>query len=813
MKISLAPQQYFDLDGKPLVSGRLKIHLHGSDTLADTFLLTGNDFVQGPNPVVLDNAGEQQNTIFMEAAIYDIEVEKYDNGQYVKISDFQFGFNMPTSKNDTVVQNMTGLAEADTSLEFVTVVGYDGTTYAGPRMYMWDSQCTEEEDGGCIVASTVDDHGRWLLLSDLRELPCTYYGVEAGRESNMSAFLTYLPVVGTHGIFMPPVPRFLTGTYTSEGTLSCTKTISFDQGAKFTKATFGCISAEISEPVNDYVADFQFLHQAYAESSWFRTAKAFWACGAAELHQSRTNHFESNNLGSTFTGVANCKISGRPMTLSGTGGLLITHCDIDDRALSTDWYITFQDMVLTDRWFNDANYNIGMNPHYRQYANTTSNVLDLANFQNANVYVLWAAAWGLTAIDLYNRPVGTITADMPFTSITNATIAEAHFDNSIALNNVICLNLNFEHQNISVTTRNCTCILTSVNCKDWNDNGSSFSMNCDINSYYVQLNWLNTSLNMNGHRISVGEAQNSSLYHTKQLVMWRCTVSDGVIGSDNPIFLECNIANTTIYVYPCSIFEGNQMSWTMTMEFRKNRFNGSSCIHIGAHNGLSDHLEEVYECAMTGLAITDNVFNTTVFGITCPFWSGPSLAYRFFRGLTTFVTGQSVSASMMSDPSLFPIPFTYRNNDGNCPRAFGWPNPCQHTLSIDPIGMCSPWMDPSSASGGALHIYDMPQQSVFCMPAIINETRGPVPEAFVSNSVIHVDPLCAMTPYRAKATMMMPGGGSVGSEGMCCDFPFHAYIPRCALDRSMPNDAFDCIVSTWGIYGQYCGVNPMPAID
>jgi len=803
MKISLAPQQYFDLEGKPLVAGRLKIHLHGSDTLADTFLLTGNDFVEGPNPVILDNAGEQQNTVFMEAAIYDVEVEKYDNGQYVKISDFQFGFNMPTAKNDTIVQNISGLEEADPSLEFVTVVGYDGTTYAGPRMYMWDSQCTEEADGGCIIASTVSDHGRWLLLSDMRELPCNYYGIEAGRESNMSAFLTYLPVVGTHGIFMPPVPRFLTGTYTSEGTLSCTKTISFDQGAKFTKAKFNCIAAEISEPVNDYVADFIFLHQDYAESSWFRTVKSFWSCGAAELHQSRTNHFTDTSLGNGVVGVANARISGKPMTLTAPGSLLLTHCNIDDRALSTDWYCIFQDMVLTDRWFNDSNYNIGQSTAYRQYANTGSNnVLDLANFQNANVYLLWAAAWGFTAIDLYNRPVGTITSEMPFTSISNATISEAHFDNNITLSNVVCLNLNLEHQYINVTTKNCVATVNSVLCQTWNDNGSSFALNCDINSYYVQLNWLNTSLNMNGHRIGVGADLDSALYHTKQLVMWRCTVSDGVIGSDNPIFLECNIANTPIYVYPCSIFEGNRMTWTMSMEFRKNRFNGSSCIHIGAHNSVSDHLEEVYECAMTGLAITDNVFNTTVPGITCPFWSGPSLAYRFLRGMTTYVPG----TGSVTDRSLdyFETKYEYRGNDGNCPRQHG--RPTNGDLPGTRV-VARNWGTGGTAN--AMYFENGVEPcKVFVLPAVINETFEPLPEPTVQNSVYSVSNLSVCTPYRAKALFATNQNG-----GMCADFPISGYMPLCAADKSLPNDMFEVLVGSWGESAQFFGVNPISSAE
>jgi hypothetical protein len=284
----------------------------------------------------------------------------------------------------------------------------------------------------------VDDHGRWLLLSDLRELPCTYYGVEAGRESNLSAFLTYQPVVGTHGLFMPPIPRFVTGTYSTQGTLSCTKTVSFDKGAKFTNATFYIDSAEITAPTIDYVADFIFRRQSYAESEWFRTVHGFWACNAYELHQSATNHFAVTSLPQGQTQVANAKISGRAMTMTGTGALLFNNCEIEDKALSTNWYTAFYNMSISDRWFADTSWNVGNNSSYRQLAYKENCTLDLVNFENPNVYLLFAAAWELETINMLGRSGAYITADMPFVNVSNGSFEAIASDQAMNISNVQC---------------------------------------------------------------------------------------------------------------------------------------------------------------------------------------------------------------------------------------------------------------------------------------------------------------------------------------------------------------------------------------
>lgn len=794
MKISLSPVQYFDMAGVPLTAGRLKVFYHGSDTLAPVFTMDGQDFVEGPNPCTLDNSGEMPETLFMEAAIYDIHVEKYNDGVYEKISDFQFGFNPPTVKNDTVVNGIAGLQEANPELEFVDVVGYDGTTYAGRRTYMWDSQCTESEDGGTIIASTSVPNGRWILLSDLREMPCTYFGIEAGREANMSAFLTYQPVVGTYGIFMPPVPRFLKGNYQSEGSFSTTKVLSFDQDAKLTKALVICSGIEVA-PRAGYVGDFQFLNQQYAESSWFRSVKRFWKCQARELHQSRTNYFEDidvGNYGTTCAILQNARISGTPVTQTGSANLEFNHCNIDNYALSTNWYTVFRNSDFTDKWFNDGNWDFGTDTTHRQRVRNAENRLVVDNFADANVYVLQQAANSVSAIDLQNRPVSTITGDMAFTSIRNAVIDYAHFNHNIVLENCVVNHLYLEHNYLKLTTKNCNCIIEHCQVGDWNDNRSSFALNCDVDTTFAKINWMETGIDMQTHRI--GRTTDDLIYQNTP-VFWRCTINNGVIASSSPIFLECNIANTPVYVYPCAIIENLQQSWTMSMEFRDNRFNGSSCILMGANNGYTDHLTEVFECAMTGLAICDNVFNTTVMGVQCPFWSGPGLAFRFIRGLTTHDP-----AILDRNVDLFPIVFKYKNNSGNCPREYA---PAQNQDLGGSYAIANGW---STDGGGLLVEKDTIASYVFALPALANPNKEAIPDTTISNNAYDVDTRCVCTAYRMKAIT----AGVDDKSGSCFDFPYAAYIPACAIDKSLPNDMFYVWIAAFGPLAQFIGINPQP---
>lgn len=795
MKISLSPIQYFDLAGVPLAAGRIKVFLHGSDTLAPVFVMDGENFIAGQNPLVLDGAGEQHNTLFMEAAIYDIWVEKNVEGTYVKISDFQFGFNPDAVKNDTIVTGMAGLAEANPALGTVTVVGYASGNDCGPRTYIWDPSCTDDEDGCCIVRGSTED-GRWLLLSDSRYLPSNWYGIVPGvNEANLSAFLTYPERAGQWGIVFPPVPRFLTGTYTTPGTVSVTKTIAFDPGAKFTNIRFVCTAAEISGNTG-YVADFQFVRQSYAESSWFRTVRGFWQCGAAELHQSRTNFFESVDMGASGLGIAHQKISGTPFAMTGTGYLLITDCDIAPKSLSTSWFTIFQDMTISDRWFADANWDIG---YYAQGHHTQANtaagcVYSPDNFDNINVMVLALAYQGVTTLDLGGKAMGTISATMPFTVVRNGIVAEAHFDNTTILENVQVGSLYLEHNYLNLTTKRCSLGLIACQCGVWNDDGSTIALGCDIDTSYTTVNWINSSVNMSGHRIG---SSVDGFYTQKQVVMWRCAVTGGTIANVAPVFLDCNIADTLVYVHPVSWYDGAEMSWKFSMEFRGNRFNGASGIRIGAHTGITDHIAEVYECKVEGLSICNNVFNTSVPGITCPFWSGPNMKNRFIAGMTTYAGVDPTERNA----DYYPVRYEYKDNYGNCPRAYAGPtNPDLPGA----LAIASQWGTAGAIGNGMYFEKGQTPYSVFVLPAVSNPDRSELPDPTVSSNVYLVSTLSVCTPYRAKAlfTSNQQGGG-------CADFPTSGYLPVCAYDKSFPNDMFNCLVGSWGESAQFFGLNPI----
>lgn len=800
MKISLPINQFFDDQGFPLVGGRISIFRHDSDNLNDIFTLDGDIYRAAVNPIITSEDGRIP-TLFFEASVVDVRVEKANgDGTYELIDTFEAGFNVPSATNDTVVNGIEALKDTNTEVGVVSVYGYDSNVAAPMRNYVWDPTCTADADDGIIVLSNTTETGRWILLWDDEKLPCSVYGIAPGHEANISAFLTYPDIVSQWNIRTPKIPRFTQGTYTSNTTFSTTKTLYFDQGAKFTNATFMCASVIIPYN-NDYVADFLFNvgFQPVAESRWFRSVKKFWQCGAKELHQSDANFFADTDIGNYGTICAiliNRTISGRPLTMTGGANLEFNHCNIQDYSLSTNWYTVFKNCDFCDRWFVDGNWDFGTNVTHRQLVRSTENRISLDHFADANVFVLHQAANAIPALDLQNRSVAGITGDMPFTLIRNAVIDYAHFNHNIALENCVVNHLYLEHNYLNLTTKNCQAVIEHCQVGNWNDARSNFSLNTDINTTFATLSWNETSIDLNSHFI--GRTDDDLIYQ-KQLVMWRCTVNNGTIASSNPIFLDCNIANTPIYVFPCSIFEGIRQTWCIAMEFRNNRFNGGSAIRIGGHNGHSDHLGECYEVRVDGIAITDNVFNTTVSGITCPFWSGPSMSYRFIRGMTSFTNGDPSDRTV----EYFETRYEYRGNDGNCPRQYAGP-----TESDLPgaLAIAGHWAQTGAIEGGLSFEKGQIPYRVFVLPALINENFEPIPDPTVTNSVYSVDRRSVCTPYRMKAIFSANQSG-----GGCADFPISGYLPICAYDKSMPNDMFDCILGSWGESAQFFGINPLPS--
>lgn len=789
MKISFNPDQLFDLAGNPLVSGRVSFYLKDSDTLANTYYRDGNDFIEGQNPVILDNSGSFVNTIFLDVAIYDVVVEKYTDGVYHQIENFEFGFEMPDVKNDTMVDGIEGLMNANPELGSVTVIGYDSNVSCGPRSYIWDAQCTDAADGGCIVESNSSENGRWILLSDLRELPCKYYGVAPGYESNISAFLTYPQIVGTYGIWMPPVPRFVSGVYNSTGTFSVDKTISFDPYTRFANASFICPNIECSTRGN-YIADFQFSNQAYAESSWFRTVHGFWTCGATELHQSRYNYFENGVL-SVNIGVANAHISGKAMAIGGSGQIQFTSCTFEDQSISTDWYVSISGSFVSDKFFASAYWDFGQYPHHT-HIQPASNVVVIANFADANVYTLWAAAYGFTALDLQGRTIGTITATMPFTNIANGQINEAHFAHDVAVYGVTIYNLYLEKRTMSFTGDESSIILKNCTAKNLTLTGSKLYNHCGINSYDTTVRCVDTFVDLtNGLITRATPNDRDESYGT---YFTRCQINGGCIDDNGILIVGSQIDNTLIRVIP----SGSAGGGTISCRFKDNIFGGTSQVQfVTSLDGVSD--PECYECTVAYIEFTGNTFNTTQMGIKMPFWAEDG-AHRYINGVTTYNPSSDSADPTKRGIDYFPIPFYYYDNVGNCPREYAPPTDSDLPGAL----VIAPHWSGIQQGAGIYFEKGVNAYSVFALPAIVNSSKDPLPGPTISNSVYSVSPLSVTTPYRAKAVFTTNQQG-----GDCADYPISAYMPCCAYEKSYPNDMFYCLVGSWGVSAQFYGVNPI----
>lgn len=788
MKISLSPIQYFDLAGVPLVSGRLKVFLHGSDTLATTYTLDGNDFIEAENPLTLDNAGEMPETLFMEAAIYDVSVEKYVNGVYEKISDFQFGFNLPDVKNDTLIIGIDGLANANPDLGSVTVVGYYTGTDCGARTYIWDANCTDAADGGAIIESETTQNGRWILLSDLREMPCSYYGVFPGNEANMSAFLTYQPVIGTYGVFMPPIPRFFKGTYTSTGFFTITKTLSFDPGASFTSATFYCTSVEIAPSVSNYVADFAFTRQSYAESGWFRSVASFWSCGAKHLHQSSANHF-ANTTHSTFISIANAHISGNPVNKTGDGTLRFVNCRIEDRSLSTNWRLYFESMFITDRWFADGNWDIGDWHYHHQHATLTDNVVYLSNFSDANVYTLWVAAYGQTSLDLQGRSISTIDASMPFTSVSNGIVNEAHFTHDVALSNVTINNLYMESKFAKVIGYRCTASIKDNRVGMLSFTESQISNYVDIDTFDTHVYMVDTHIDLTNGSFTRAPGDRDESAGT---TLVGCYVTGGTI-DDTIVELSNNrFNNTRIRVMPGGSSGGGEF----IVRFVGNILTGASQLAFCTSlDGQSD--PGCYECDVSLFEVRDNTFNTTIPGVTMPYWA-EDMEHRFVQGMTTFNTSTGDGSDITA--ASYRKTYIYSNNYGNCPKQVGDVCP-ESTLSATNAAVVSPWGTGAMAQLTVTSV--APYDSVFALPAIYNGNKDVVPDP-TGTTVPIATGMVVVVPFKHKALSTTNQNG-----GNCVDFPISAYVCRCAMDKSLPNDMFSVRLCSYNETAQFFGVNPI----
>lgn len=777
MKISYNPEQLFDSTGTPLAAGRVSLYVHDSDVLLPVYTLSGDVYSVAQNPVILDDEG-RMNTLWFDAAIVDVKVEQNVDGVYDTVDTYQYGFKVDEVKNDTVVYGMEGLSVANPELGNVTVVGYNNDHDCGPRCFVWDPTCTDSPDGGAIVASDSSETGRWILLSESRYMPSEYYGIVPGSdEANMAAFLSYPATVGQWAITLPPVPRFRQGTYTTNGSMSAVKTVSFERGAKFTKLSLSCIAVEV-DANSDYVCDFVLTAaQHCAESSWFRSVSKFWGCNARELHQSEANYFEDSVL-SSGKGIYHQKVTGAPITMTGTGRLQFTDCDIAPRALSTSWYISFNTMAFSDRFFSGADWDFGVSgPTHHQNVDITANAVSLSNIDNQNVYMMIMAANGQTSLDMEGRAVGTVSSSMPFTYIKNAVIGEAHFTHDIVLDNVVCNELYMQESHSALTASNSQIVLEGSNCKSITMKGGRLAVHEDIETFDTAVTLVDVEVDLSSGSITRADASDHDVGQGTSLVGCNIT-GDGDI-CNNYLYIEnCRISDTDVWLIP-------QGSSTLIGRFIGNTLTGTACFRIVP--GIDDHSSmDIYDVTIGQLIIKDNAFNTTLPGLKMPFWA-QDMEHRFLKGCCSTVDVTGTTATWMYS-------WCYQNNTGNCPASYGSMMQNFNDNLVAQITFGSGVHDTIRFCGGV--------QNVFVLPVMYNDGGSTVSDEWVI-----ADTAKACTPYKGLA---MPF--NTGYADRTASFPGTMYLPACALDKTLTNSMFDVYLGGSGAF-IFGGAVPIPSVQ
>ena len=630
MKISLPVNQFFDDKGAPLSAGRVSVYRHDSDTPCEVFTLSGDVYTEAANPVVTSEDGRIP-TLFFDAAVVDVKVEKANgDGSYELIDTFQSGFNVPDATNDTVVDGIDALKATNPEVGVVSVYGYDSNAVAPMRHYVWDPTCTDAADDGVVVLSDTTDTGRWILLWDDEKLPCTVYGIVPGHEANIAAFLGYPDFIGQWSIRTPRIPRFLSGTYTSNTTYTAARTLYFDDGAKFVNATFNCHGVMV--PGNsDYVADFVFTRDnAVAHSSWFRSAPMFFRCGASELYIDSVNHFVNTAL-STVCSLNNVSIYGAtriPLTYSNGAFLSLNACSIQGTKVfdpSID-VLRFSAMRWSDAWWTSTNvsqFDFGQvsQGHRLQFLLTmTGNSMDLDSCSVADIWLKRAKyeleQFGslypsLYELDLRGRTVTAVNGN--WTTLrnlrtSNLVIAAASptvLENVYA-NEVYCTG------DAAVTATRCTLVFgqkfhgDALVLTDCNVRGTVLDfVDVSVTQLSVQGGIFGSGSQVSRVRLPehTGTWNLSNYAKTKNLSFRDCVLG-APVQTCGPVSVENCRVNQAVELFPWYI--GGQ--WVSQFSFKNNTFYDAARVSLDERSPLdASHVNGV---TMTGV-MTGNSFEQT----------------------------------------------------------------------------------------------------------------------------------------------------------------------------------------------------------
>ena len=265
MYLSFPQNQFFDADGKPLV-GRVTFYVHDSTTEADVYTLTGTTYTQASNPQYLTEAGTLENSIFFEASIVDVLLEKYVGSSSMEsdtepssweiVATYSYGLDIATTEETPTVTTINDLKAISVDYCKALVTGYYAEGDSPARFYIWDASATDTSDGGYVIPSNHTSTGRWILLNEGDTLDCRCYGVDASHTANLPSLLNYKATVGSRLFKTAAKIRFTPETYPTGLSFTTSKIVVLPKNFVYAD-TLTCPIAELA-PAGSAFANFVF---------------------------------------------------------------------------------------------------------------------------------------------------------------------------------------------------------------------------------------------------------------------------------------------------------------------------------------------------------------------------------------------------------------------------------------------------------------------------------------------------------------------------------------------------------------------------
>lgn len=631
-----------DINRQPLVNGKIDVLDPVSNNPLTIWSYSDDEYTVMTNPVILDIEGRVPHTVFCDRIVYcrAYAFKGYDENShpiYEFTMDFYAGENENSESREYVV-GMEALRDLDPSINSsVNVLGYYSSTDCPMRTYIWDSNSTLDPDGIWIVTSDVTSAGRWILNYEGEYLPSRFAGVYPGSESNINALASYVGEI--NGRKTSPGIYFAPGDYSFATDFATTKKVLLDANTSFACTYFSCDSVTVKGTPSKAIADFIFSSQTQeAHSSWFRTLRVFYSCGAAKYVIDSVDNFTDKAIG-TVIELAGKTIVGTtriPATYTGSGRLRIDGCNIvGERIWNSTDKITFVNTVFRDEWFSNPTSSIDFGNSVL-VATNASNYVNLDNFKNVTAYVNAIASRGETRLDLAGRYVSSLTVPSSVNEIINVrcgTMVCSRSGANITMFNVKC-------DNMSVTANQ----LNTADCEiDFNSEPSLATVGIFTNSVITGGTW-NGIGSYKFSKCNVGVSfrkDTDNVSDRGSLEFNECVIENQYIYAKQLTMNGCTAKGCVIKAYPLQV----SGVYTMPVTLLGNVFNSGTAIELT--KVADDNCYDVHAV----WNICNNTFIGNDKGITCRYWQNRLGS-----------NSDKVFIKRDSDSVIL-----YRGNNGKCP--------------------------------------------------------------------------------------------------------------------------------------------------